>query len=262
MHQAYQHWILERHKKIAYLTLNRPEVKNRLDVQTFEELKEITQSIAQDPQVWAVILQSKGEAFSAGVDVNLIGSLFGLDEVTFKKQLKSLQEVLDAFEALEKPTIAALHGAVVGGGMILALCCDFRIAAQNTTFSLPEVKRSIGVIMGTQRITRTIGMAHTKELVLLGKRIMAERAYSMGLVHQVVSQEDLANRVEQLAGQFLKLPPLAVGLCKKIIQEGQFLERAGQDLEMEAQVALLKTQDFKEAIASFFEKRKPVYQGK
>lgn len=261
MKPNYQHWLLEIREKIAYLTLNRPEVKNRLDVTTFAELKEITQLLSQDPQVWAIILQAQGDAFSAGVDVNLIGSLFGLEESTFKAQLKSLQEVLDAFEALEKPTIAALHGAVIGGGMILALCCDFRIAAENTIFGLPEVKRSIGVIMGTQRITRTIGLAHTKELALLGNNIGAERAYHMGLVKEIVPMEQLEAQTIALAKQFLDLPPLAVGLGKKIIQEGMFLPRAGQDLEMDAQVALLKTQDFKEAIASFFEKRKPQYKG-
>ena len=154
-----------------------------------------------------------------------------------------------------------MHGHVIGGGVILALCCDFRIAAENTIFGLPEVKRSIGVIMGTQRITRTIGVAYTKELVMLGKPIDAKRAFQMGLVNQVVAKEELNATATKFAQQFLELPPLAVGLCKKIINEGQFLERAGQDLEIEAQAALLKTKDFQEAIASFFEKRKPVFKG-
>ena len=121
------------------------------------------------------LLQAKGDCFSAGVDVSLISTMLNQELPTYRQNLKKAQSFFDAFEALEKPTIAVLHGSVIGGGMILALCCDSRIAASNTVFSLPEVKRSIGVIMGTQRITRTIGMAHTKELVMLGQAINTEK---------------------------------------------------------------------------------------
>ena len=258
----FQHWQLEINKHIAYLTLNRPQQKNRLGNQTFQELKTITTSLSTNNDVWVVLLQANGDNFSAGVDVSLIGDMIGQDKQQYADNLRASQEILDTFEALEKPIIAALHGYVIGGGMILALCCDFRIAADNTIFGLPEVKRSIGVIMGTQRITRTIGIAHTKELVMLGNNIDAKRAYEVGLVNQVVPLTELKDKAQAFAAQFLDLPPLAVGLCKKIINEGQFLERAGQELEIEAQAALLDTADFKEAIASFFEKRKPVFKGK
>ena len=262
MNNSYQHWLLEIKEHIAYLTLNRPEKKNRIDDTTLSELGEITQVLDHNPNVWVVILQANGDCFSTGVDVSLIGGMVGQDIETYRKNLRNLQGFLDAFEALEKPTIAALHGFVIGGGMILALCCDFRIAADNVKFSLPEVKRSIGVVMGTQRITRTIGVAPTKELAMLGNSIDAKRALQIGLVNQTTPLNQLNNKTFEFAQQFLALPPLAVSLCKKIINEGQFLARAGQDLEIEAQAALLKTQDFKEAIDSFFEKRKPVFKGK
>lgn len=261
MHHSYQHWILKVEGHLAYLTLNRPEKKNRIDGTTLAELKHITKVINEDSTIWAVVLQANGDCFSGGVDVSLIGGMMNQDYDTYKKNLKESQSCFDVFEALQKPTIAALHGFVIGGGVILALCCDFRIAAQNSVFVLPEVKRSIGVIMGTQRITNTIGIAHTKELVMLGKPINAERALEIGLVNQVVSLDELSEKASDFAKQFLELPPLAVGLCKKIINEGQFLERAGQDLEIEAQAAVLKSEDFKEAIASFFEKRKPNFKG-
>ncbi len=261
MTRQYQHWQLEINDRIAHLTLNRPKEKNRIGSITLNELKEITQLLSKNKEVWVLVLQANGDCFSAGVDVSLIGEMIGQDGEAYRTNLRESQAVLDAFEALEKPTIAALHGYVIGGGMLLALCCDFRIAADNTIFGLPEVKRSIGVIMGTQRITRTIGLACTKELVMLGDNINAQRAYETGLVNKVVSQDQLKESVQNFAEQFLELPPLAVGLCKKIINEGQFLERAGQDLEIEAQAALLDTKDFKEAIASFFEKRKPVFKG-
>ncbi len=129
---------------------------------------DITQLLAENSDIWVVVVGGTGDCFSAGVDVSLIGNMVGQGEAAYRENLRHAQSFLDAFEALEKPTIADLQGAVIGGGMILALCCDFRIAAENVVFELPEVKRSIGVILGTQRITNTIGIAHTKDMVMLG----------------------------------------------------------------------------------------------
>jgi len=261
MEQTFEHWTLEVTEHVAHVTLNRPEQNNRIDNTTLTELGALSKIISEDSDIWIVVLQANGDNFSAGVDVSLIGDLMNQDPNTYRTNLKIAQGFLDQFEAIEKPIIASLKGHVIGGGMILALCCDFRIAADTVKFSLPEVKRSIGVIMGTQRITRTIGAAHTKELVMLGNPIHADRAADIGLVNRVVPRHLLEETVDELVEQMASLPPLAVGLCKKIINEGQFLPRAGQDLEIEAQAALLKTADFKEAIDSFFEKRKPVYKG-
>ncbi|MEM7106171.1 MAG: enoyl-CoA hydratase/isomerase family protein [Bacteroidota bacterium] len=261
MKNEFQHWQLEIKDHIAFLTLDRPIEKNRLDQITLSELGTISQLLADDPKVWVIILQANGGCFSAGVDVSLIGSLVGQKSEIYRENLRKYQEFIDAFEAIRKPTIAALNGPVIGGGMILAVCCDFRIAAQNVFFELPEVKRSIGVIMGTQRIIRTIGIPHTKEMVMLGTKVHAERAFQIGLVNKVVPNDQLRSQAIEFANLFLELPPLAVGVCKQIINEAQFLERAGQDLEIEAQERLLMTHDFQEAISSFFEKRKPVYKG-
>jgi len=257
----YAHWLLDVRDHTATLTLNRPEVKNKIDTITLTELGQISQRLANDPEVWVIVLKATGDSFSAGVDVSLIAGLIGNDKETFSANLRTSQAVLDAFEAIEKPIIAALHGYVVGGGLILALCCDFRIAVDDTVVWLPEVHRSIGVIMGTQRITRTVGVAHTKELVILANKIPAARGMEMGLFTQLVERDQLDHAVQQMTDQLLQLPPLAAGLCKKIINEGQFLDRSGQELEIEAQAALLQTDDFKEAIDSFFEKRQPVYKG-
>ena len=252
METKFDHWILHVEEHIAHMTLNRPEQKNRIDYTTLTELGQISAIIANDPTIWAAVVCANGENFSAGVDVSLIGDMMDQDADTYRNKLREAQGFLDQFEAIEKPTIAALKGHVIGGGMILALCCDFRVADETAIFSLPEVKRSIGVIMGTQRITRTIGIAHTKEMVMLGNPVGADRAEEIGLVHRVVPQHLLQESVRELSSQIISLPPLAVGLCKKIINEGQFLTRSGQELEIEAQAALLKTDDFKEAIKSFF----------
>ena len=243
MHKPYQHWTLETNNHIAFLTLNRPGKKNRIGQLTLEELGEISDVIAQDSSVWAVVVQANGDCFSAGVDISLIGSMVGQESKAYRENLRYVQSFFDMFEALPKPTIAALNGPVIGGGMILALCCDFRIAAGDVFFELPEVKRSIGVIMGTQRITRLIGPAYTKEMVMLGKKMPAAKALEIGLLNEVVPTAQLREQAKAFAAQFLELPPLAVGVCKRIIDQGEFLDRAGQDLEIEAQEPLLQTRD-------------------
>lgn len=262
MSQTYQHWQLETKEKIAYLTLNRPEVKNRMTDVTLNELKEITKLLSNNSEVWAVVVKANGEHFSAGVDVGFIGQSLGQEKTAFANALREAQSPFDDFEALNKPTVAVMQGKVIGGGMILAACCDFRIAADNVSFWLPEVKRSIGVIMGTQRLTRLMGLAAVKEMSMLAKSVDAPKAMQLGFLTEICPLNQLEETTANFVQQFYELPPLAVALCKKIANEGEFLERAGQDLEIEAQGEILNSEDFKEAIASFFEKRKPIYQGK
>jgi enoyl-CoA hydratase/carnithine racemase len=163
---------------------------------------------------------------------------------------------------LEKPTIAKLHGFCLGGGLILALCCDFRVASQRTVFGLPEVRLGIGVIMGTQRVTRVAGVAATKEMILLGKRFNASAARAYGLVHQVVAPQDLDAAVDALAAKFRSLPPRTVGLSKRIIDQGHNLSlRESQDLEIDAQVEVLYGPDVQEAMGSFLQQRRPRFIG-
>lgn len=259
---TYKHWQVALDNHILRLTINNPEKKNRLHQALFLELKDIITYIEKTPDVWVVVVEGSGGNFSSGVDVSLIGKMIGQQREVFEQNLVELQGIFDAFEALKKPTIAKIEGYCLGGGIILSLCCDFRLAAEGSIFGLPEVKRSIGVIMGTQRITNVAGIAATKEMILLGDNFDATQAHTYGLINRVVSPENLENEVVTLAQKFLKLPPLAVGVCKQIINEGQFAERSGQDLEIAAQYEILNTQDFQEAIKSFFEKREPKYEGK
>ncbi len=188
--------------------------------------------------------------------------MVGQDYEAFRNNLYNLQTYLDEFEALPKPTIAKIRGYCIGGGLLLSLCCDFRIASDTAQFMLPEVKRGIAVLMGTQRITRTIGLARTKELTMLGEVLFAPQAYTYGLLTKVVMDEDLDAEAEAFAAKFRQLPPLTVAICKQIADQGQSLTlRQSQDLEITLQSELLQTQDFKEGVTSFFEKRPPVFKG-
>jgi enoyl-CoA hydratase/carnithine racemase len=235
---------------------------NTLTSDTLLELRDLSAEIAANEAIWAVILRSAGEHFSVGVDVAVIGGMIGLSPEVFAEKLRELQGCLDAFEAIPKPTIAAIRGYCVGGAVILSLCCDFRIASATAKFSLPEVKRGIAVLMGTGRLTRTIGLARTKELTLLGESIHAEIALSYGLVNRVVDDDHLESEVEAFAAKFRRLPPRTIRIAKHIAEQSQHLSlRENQELEIRLQSELLNSADFQEGVASFFEKRPPHFTG-
>jgi enoyl-CoA hydratase/carnithine racemase len=235
---------------------------NRLTVQTFHELRDITQQLRTRHDIWVITVQGEGRHFSIGMDVDIIRNRIDESEQANREFLMDLQRCVDAFEALEKPTIAKLHGFCIGGGLILALCCDFRIASQRTVFSLPEVRLGIGVIMGTQRITRVAGAAATKEMILLGGRFSASTAQAYGLVHRVVPPGELDSAVAALVNKFQELPPRTVGIAKRIINVGHNLSmRGSQDLEIDAQIELLGSPDLREAVDSYIEQRRPQFCG-
>jgi enoyl-CoA hydratase/carnithine racemase len=258
----YQNWLFTHKDHIATLTLNRPDHSNSLTPETFKELQDITDFISENKDIWVVIVEAMGKHFSTGMDVAVIGSAIKIPEAQFRESLLGMQRNLDAFEALRKPTIAKLHGFCLGGGLILALCCDFRIASQKTILGFPEVKRGVPVVMGTQRVTRVAGVAATKELILLAKNVNAHAAKECGLVHEVVPPDELDDAVTSLAHKFLSMPIKTVGAAKYIIDVGyQMSLRDSQDMEVDLQVELLHSPDFKEAIESFFEDRPPSFMG-
>jgi enoyl-CoA hydratase/carnithine racemase len=259
---GHEHWLVTEQARVATLTLNRPEVQNNLTPETLYELRDITAYLRTRNDIWAVIVQGQGKSFSVGLDVNMMRSRLDRPEQANREFLLGLQRCLDEFEALEKPTIAKLHGFCLGGGLILALCCDFRVASRRTVFGLPEVRLGIGVIMGTQRVTRMAGVAATKEMALLGRRFNARTAYAYGLVHQVVQPQELDAAVDALADKFRSLPPRSVGISKRIIDQGHNMSlRESQDLEIDAQVEVLYGPDVREAMDSFLESRSPRFIG-
>ena len=258
----YKNWLFDQQERVATLTLNRPEHSNNLTLETFEELRTITDHIRACKDIWVVILEGKGKHFSVGADVDIINSMVDYPQGPFRETLLDMQNCLDEFEALEKPTIAKLGGFCLGGGMILALCCDFRIASQRTVLGFPEVKIGVPVIMGTQRVTRIAGVAMAKEFILLGRNFNARAAKEYGLVHKVVPPDELDSAVARFANKFLKLPPRTVGGAKRLIDVGSYLPlRTSQDLEIDVQAELLQSPDFKEAVTSYIQGRPPRFIG-
>jgi len=262
MMSQYQHWLLAEAGHVATLTLNRPQAMNSLASETLYELRDVTAYLRGRKSVWAVILQGQGDHFSIGIDVELIRGRIDQSESANRDFLLRLQRCLDEFEALDKPTIAKLRGFCIGGGLILALCCDFRIASQRTVFSLPEVRLGLPIFMGTQRVARVAGIAATKEMILLGGRFRASAAQACGLLHKVVPPDQLDTAVAALADRFQRLPPRTVGIAKRVIDSGYNLSmRDSQDLEIDALAELIDSPDLREAIESYSDKRRPRFTG-
>lgn len=258
----YQNWTLTIDQKIATLTLNRVEKLNALTTETLHELRDIANTIKDSHDVWAIILQSKGDHFSAGVDVSQIQAMVGQDEQAYRDNLRDLQDCLDTFEALPQPIIAKIKGYCIGGALLLACCCDFRVADTSASFHLPEVQLGIAVIMGTQRLTRIAGIANTKEMVMMAERFNAEKAESYGLLHNLVEPEELDEVVEDFAIRLSQLPPRTVQIAKQIIDKGASIPlRDSEDMEIDLQAPLLNSSDFAEGVSAFFEKRSPSFTG-
>jgi enoyl-CoA hydratase/carnithine racemase len=258
----YRHWRLAKQDHLATLTLNRPEAKNSLTLETLAELRAVTAELAADRDAWVVVLQGQGEHFCAGFEASISQWIAGQPEPVYRETLREMQRALDDLEALEKPVVARIQGFCISYGLLLALCCDFRVASERSVYWMPEIKLGLGVIAGTQRIVRLTGPAAAKKIILLGERFGSQEALGYRLVHQVVPPEQLDGAVGALAGKLLKLPPRSLGLSKRLINGGYGLSlRESQDLEIDAQAELLGSPDFQEALASFLERRPGRYRG-
>lgn len=258
----YNNWTLEEDGHVAALTLDRAHAMNNMTMETLVELREISEHLARRADIWVVVLKGRGEHFSSGLDLNVFAERLDGPKDELREFIHDQQRCLDAFEALEKVTIARLHGFCIGGGLMIAMCCDFRIASKRTIFSLPEIRLGIPILWGTGRISRLIGVPRTKEMILLGKRYRADDALQMGLVHQVVQAEKLDRTVEILVERLLRLPPRTLGAAKRIIDRSVDLSlEEGQELELDVLDELLDSPDLREAIDSYSEKRTPRFSG-
>jgi len=241
---TFNNWLLDFDEWVVSLSLNRSDQNNLLNSDTLFELGQICSVIEENQSIRVVILQGQGKHFSAGMDPEIIKNRLALSLQSNRDFILQQQRCLDRFESLSKMTIAKLRGFCYGGGLILALCCDFRIASQRTVFSLPEVRLGIPILWGTQRITRIVGIAAAKELILLAKRINAASAKEYGLVHQVVAPSKLDQSVDTLAKKLVNMPLNALSTVKHIIDNSYGLPvRACEDLELDSLKLLTRSKD-------------------
>ncbi|HXG52904.1 MAG TPA: enoyl-CoA hydratase-related protein [candidate division Zixibacteria bacterium] len=265
--------LYETRDRIAWITLNRPESLNAVNREMQRELIRCCQLANQDPEVQVVIVRGAGErAFSVGGDLK---DRARANEAAAEARRSPLEERQarhapgihtppQAFAALDKPSIALLHGYVIGTGLLIALACDIRIAADNARLGLSEVRRGfMPASGGTQRLARIVGIPKALEICLSGELYDAQEAYRIGLVNQVVGFDELAAAGEKMARSFAKGAPLALRYIKEAIYKGSDLPLE-QALRLESDLAtfVLTTEDSKEGPRAFVEKREPEWKGR
>jgi enoyl-CoA hydratase len=245
---------------IAVITINRPDALNALNADLLFELSVAVSLAEADYNVRALIITGAGRAFIAGADISNLQKLsdaFGGREASLGGQ-----ELMNSIAALPFPTIAAINGFALGGGLELALACDIRVASKTSRLGLPEV--GLGLIPGyggTQRLPRLIGQGFALELILTGRHVTADEALHMGLVNRVV--DDALATAKEIASQTLKNAPVALGLAKEAVVRGLDVSLT-QGLEIEADLfgMVTTTEDMKEGTGAFLEKRAAEFKGK
>ncbi len=234
---------------ITTVTLNRPNVRNSLNVELMDELGALVEQLRNEQASRAVIITGAGRVFSAGADVDMLmqmGASYTPEET--RAEIRKWRATFDAWQALPQVTLAAVNGLAHGGGLVLALVCDFRLASTRAIFGLPEIK--LGMVLalgGTQRLTRLIGASATKEMILRGRNVSAIEAQRLGLVHRVSEPGDLMGLARSWAERALNYSPRALTLAKQLID--QSFERSAQEsaeAETAAQVELLHSPEFLE----------------
>jgi len=257
MNTGNEHIKLEKKKGIGIIMLNRPEVRNALNRKMIHELGDAFTGLENDPQIRSIIITGNKD-FCAGADIKEMNAIKPEEIETF---CRWGHKVFDQLEGMGKPVIAAITGFALGGGCELALACDIRIAGESAKLGQPEV--NLGLIPGfggTQRLSRLVGIARAKEMILTGKIINAKEAASIGLVNRVVKDEELMIAVEEMAQVIAQKAPIAVKMAKKLINENQEIKE-GLEKEIDFFVQCFATQDRLEGINAFLEKRKPEFKG-
>ncbi|MCJ7605344.1 MAG: enoyl-CoA hydratase-related protein [Dehalococcoidales bacterium] len=259
---TYKTLLYEKADGIATVTLNRPEALNALNSTVYTELYDMFEAIENDEEVRVVILTGSGDkAFAAGSDVV---EMQNMNTLEIQKFVAKIRKASDRIYTLSKPTIAAINGYCLGGGCELSMCCDLRIASEKARFGQPEI--NLGLIpgaSGTQRLPRLIGAARAKEMIFLGDMIKADVALEFGLVNKVVPVESLRDEAMAWAKKLASKSLPVLTMAKKAIDTGADTDIAS-GLNMEARCVALcfATEDRREGMAAFLEKREAVFKNK
>ncbi|MBA2875172.1 enoyl-CoA hydratase/isomerase family protein [Thermaerobacillus caldiproteolyticus] len=246
-------------EQIAVIELNRPHVLNALNRNMVMELVQAMEMHDRDDDVRVIVLTGRGRAFAAGADIDEMASD---DSITL--ELLNQFADWDRLALIKKPTIAAVHGFALGGGFELALCCDLLFASETAEFAFPEV--NIGVMPGaggTQRLTKLIGKTKALEWLWTGERMSAKEAYELGIVNRVVAPELLLEETMRFARKLAKQPPLSVRFIKEAVHKAvDYSIYEGMQFERKNFYLLFSSEDQKEGMRAFIEKRKPHFQGR
>jgi len=260
--KEYVNIMYEKKERVATITLNRPKALNALNIALLAELHDALEDAENDETVVAIVITGAGDrAFCAGADIPEIQSL---TSVAARGYSLSLHEYTRHMERIKKPIIARINGFCLGGGQEIAMACDFRIASDKARFGQPEI--NLGIIPGaggTQRLTRLVGRTKAMEIDMLGEHIDANEAYRIGLLNKVVPAEELDKAVDGFIQKLLSKSSVVLGIIKLAINKGieMDLDRALY-YEAECFGSARATEDSKEGLQAFLEKRKAEFKGK
>ena len=254
--------LYEKGNGVGRLTLNRPQAVNAINNPMKAELRRLLTEADADPDVRVILIDGAGErGFCAGADLK---EMRGAESPADSRRRRAQETWAPPFDQARKPIIAAVHGYCFGGGLELALACDVRVAATNARFAFMEVKR--GIITGaggSQRLPRVVGLGRALNIMLTAEPIDAEEAYRIGLVTSIVSVDAFSDEAMQIARRMALLPPLALEAAKEAMRKGTELPlAAGIRLELDLNTVLTTTDDHREAIAAFREKREGKFVGR
>src|SRR5678816_708537 len=259
--QTYETLLVERHARVAIITINRPDKRNALNIKTREEGAALLEELRNDTSVGVVVITGAGDkAFIAGADI----AEFAGRTAMMQRDVMTARSLFTAIDTFPKPIIAMINGYCLGGGCELALACDVRIASETASFGQPEI--NLGIIPGgggTQRLTRLVGEGKAMELILTGNIIDANTAFLIGLVNHVVPAAQLEAKTMEIAKGISERSPIALQLAKESVK---LASRSNLDEGLRREVDLFalcfSTEDKNEGVAAFLEKRKPVFKGK
>lgn len=258
---------------IGFISLNRPDKRNAMNLALWDALGAAVDRAAEDEQTLVVILRGEGKSFCAGLDLSPENELSQIisrppdasQKTEVYRVVRGIQEVHGRLERLIKPTIAAIHGHCLGGGLELALCCDIRLCSADTVFALPEATLAIITDAGgLQRLPRVVGRGHAREIAFRGHRFNADKALSINLVNGVFENREALNvgaleMAEEIAGN----PPLAVQGAKEVLL---FDENANLDESLDFNAArssmIVPSEDLVEAVSAHMQKRKGEFKGR
>ncbi len=257
---GYENLILEMNGGIVILTINRPKSLNALNTRLLNELRQAIDETKNNPDARVLIITGAGEkAFVAGADIAELAELTALSGKSF---VTNGHKTMDRLQALPLPAIAAVNGFALGGGLELALACDFIYASENARFGLPEI--TLGLIPGfggTQRLARIIGKNRAKEMIFTGKMLSAREGFEAGFVNKVVAPDQLMDETLKTARDIASKGRVSVNAAKQAINQGLNVDLAtGCDIEINAFALCMASADAKEGTRAFLEKRKPEFK--
>ena len=261
MSQNYETILVERRERVAIITINRPEKRNALNIQTRAEGAAILDELRDDDSIRVVIFTGAGDkAFIAGADIAEFAGRTALQQ----RAIMLERGLFNAIDSFPKPVIAMVNGYCLGGGCELALACDIRIASETASFGQPEI--NLGIIPGgggTQRLTRLVGEGRAMEMILTGEIINAAEAFRYGLVNQVVPADHLETKTMEIANRIAEKSPIALRLAKEAVR---LASRSNLDEGLRREVDLFamcfSSEDKDEGVKAFLEKRKPEFKGR